>query len=89
MRPPGCPLRLTRESGIVLRFPARAKQRERWPWLYRLRFRARECQRLRKDLALSPPGQRAQILAQFAGLKTRADARKYLDHVRAKIQKQP
>jgi phospholipase C len=41
---------------------------------------------LRSDLALSPPEQRAQILAHVSSLKTRADAHKYLQQVRQKIR---
>jgi phospholipase C len=40
---------------------------------------------LRGDLALSPPAQRQEILARVSGLKTRADAARYLDDVRRKL----
>jgi phospholipase C len=41
---------------------------------------------LRTDLAISPPEQRAQILARVSALKTRADAHQYLDEVRQKLR---
>jgi phospholipase C len=41
---------------------------------------------LRSDLALSPPEQRAQILAHVSSLKTRADADQYLRQVRQKVR---
>lgn len=36
---------------------------------------------LRYDLALSPPGQRDQIIAKVANIRTRGDARQYLEDV--------
>jgi phospholipase C len=39
---------------------------------------------LRQDLELSPPGERQEIIARVAGLKTRAEATAYLDSVAAK-----
>jgi phospholipase C len=41
---------------------------------------------LRSDLALSPPEQRAQILAHVSSLTTRADAHRYLQEVREKVR---
>ena len=41
---------------------------------------------LRHDLALSPPEQRAQILAQVSSIKTRAEASRYLQQVRQKVR---
>jgi phospholipase C len=41
---------------------------------------------LRSDLALSPAAARSKVLAQFSGIKTRADAMQYADAVRAKMR---
>ena len=41
---------------------------------------------LRSDLALSRPEQRPAILAQFQTIKTREQAKAYLDQVRVKVQ---
>ena len=41
---------------------------------------------LRCDLALSPPEQKATIMARFNAIKTRADASQYMEEVRVKVQ---
>jgi phospholipase C len=41
---------------------------------------------LRFDLDLSPPEQHAAIIARVRGIQTRADAKEYLDGVRAKVR---
>lgn len=41
---------------------------------------------LRSDLALSPPSQRAAILARFNMIKTRAQAAQYMEEVRVKVR---
>ena len=41
---------------------------------------------LRHDLALSPPEQRSQILAQVSSIQTRAEASRYLQQVKHKVR---
>jgi phospholipase C len=41
---------------------------------------------LRWDLTLSPPEQRAAIIARFEGLKTRADASQYINEVQQQVR---
>jgi hypothetical protein len=40
---------------------------------------------LRSDLALSPASERNAIMARFGAIKTRADARAFVDGVREKL----
>jgi phospholipase C len=44
---------------------------------------------MRQEIELSPPGERENIIARVAGLKTRADAANYLNQVVAKRQAKP
>jgi phospholipase C len=44
---------------------------------------------MRQEIELSPPGERGDIIARVAGLKTRADAANYLNQVVAKRQAKP
>jgi hypothetical protein len=44
---------------------------------------------LRGDLAMSPSTDRQRILAQFSTIKTRSQARRYADNVRAKMAAAP
>jgi hypothetical protein len=41
---------------------------------------------MRRDLAVSPAAQRHSILARVQAIQTRAQAKQYVDEVRAKIQ---
>jgi phospholipase C len=41
---------------------------------------------MRRDLAVSPAAQRHAILARVQAIQTRAQAKQYIDEVRAKIQ---
>jgi len=41
---------------------------------------------MRNDLDLSPPQQRASIIARFQGLRTRDDVRQYIEEVRPRIR---